>query len=538
MKSASLALVFCLAACSSGNGEQPYDGPFRLVKEFPPVAQPQTAYQHTFKGEGGQEPYANWRVVKGDLPEGMSLDASSGVLSGTSSAAHFSYFVLCADDALEAEACELFGIPIGTSGALAERAAGYQAVYEERHYTHGLSFNNMTPDDPGGNLRFSTCGDCAFQSGQCTQAMALRYAVTRTPEALAHIKDHLAGWRFFQSVTQVKGLIGRCYAHKDWPMEDGRWDTVDTDPNEYRGEGDFADYFWKGDTSRDQVSGAVNGVAMAYDLVDDDEARQNARDFLVDLADHVWGNGLNIVDPDGEVTTHGAMDGELLEGLPIPNGMNAVCSLAWFKIAHHVSGEKRFADYYEELVDDRDYLGIMRDNQWVYMGYNTKYYNVYLVYQNWFHLMRLEEDPELIEQYKEIFRDTLWLNLGNDDTPNRKAIAEANPVKTAWYLYSTGQHDPLRLHEALWQVVVFPDAPLRDRRVTNSTNPEIEKNPAHTEESLYPLPANLRTPDMVIWHRNPYVLDGGADSGEERTGCDYLLPYWLGRYYGFIGPEW
>jgi hypothetical protein len=29
-----------------------------------------------------------------------------------------------------------------------------------------------------------------------------------------------------------------------------------------------------------------------------------------------------------------------------------------------------------------------------------------------------------------------------------------------------------------------------------------------------------------------------ADSGEERTGCDYLLPYWLGRYYGYIGEDW
>jgi hypothetical protein len=43
---------------------------------------------------------------------------------------------------------------------------------------------------------------------------------------------------------------------------------------------------------------------------------------------------------------------------------------------------------------------------------------------------------------------------------------------------------------------------------------------------------------MVIWHRNPFELDGGSDSGEERTGCDYLLPYWLGRYYGYISEDW
>ncbi len=72
----------------------------------------------------------------------------------------------------------------------------------------------------------------------------------------------------------------------------------------------------------------------------------------------------------------------------------------------------------------------------------------------------------------------------------------------------------------------------------NSADPSIEVNPDRTEESLYPLPAHRRKPDMVIWHRNPYELDGGADSGEERTGCDYLLPYWLGRHLGVIGPDW
>ncbi len=536
-------LGFCLVvpACS-GDGNDPEEpGPFRLVKEFPPLANPQVAYEHAFQGAGGQEPYGDWRVIRGELPEGMALDGDSGVLSGTAGEDGFSYFVLCATDAASTEACELFGVRVGAPGSpgpLAVRAGGYQQVYEQRHYTHGLSFNSLTPEDPGGNLRYSTCGDCAFQSGQCTQAMALRYAVTRTPEALAHIKDHLAGWRFFQRVTGVPGLIGRCYAHRDWPMQDGYWDDVDTDPNKHRGQGEFADYFWRADTSRDQVSGAVNGVAMAYDLVDDEQARADARDFLVDLADHVWDHGLKIVDPDGQTTTHGDMDGELLEGLPIDNGMNAVCTLAWFKAAHHVSGEQRFDDHYRELAFERDYVGAMRDYQWVYMGYATKWYNVYLVYQNWFHLMRLEEDPDLREQYVEIFRDTLWLNVKDDNTPNRKAIAEANPVKTPWYLFSAGQHDPERLREALWQVVVFPDPPLRDRRVENSTDPDIEKNLDRADESLYPLPSNLRKPDMVIWHRNPYELDGGNDSGEERTGCDYLLPYWLGRYYGYIGEDW
>jgi len=515
-------------------------GEFRLLHEFPAVAEPGAAYEHVFRAEGGTPPYDNWHVRKGELADWMSLDAGSGTLSGTPADEGFSYFVLCAEDAESAEACEMYGVRSGapgTVGSLATRAEGYQQTYEARHYTHGIAFNARTPDDPGGHYGYTTRGDAAFQSGQCTQAMALRHAVLDTPETLDLIRRHLQGWRDFQRITGVKGLIGRSFYRDDWPMEPGAFD-YEGHGHLFQGTGDFVGWTWQADTSRDQVSGAVNGVAMAFDAVDDEQVKNDAREFLVDLADHVWDNGLKIIDVDGEVTEHGEMDGEIWEGAPFPNGMNAVCTLAWLKAAHHASGEPRFEEYYRELVYERDYVSILRDHQWVYMGYGTTWYNVFLVYQNWFHLMRLERDPVLREQYHAIFRDTMWLNTAGKRTPNRKAIAEGNPLKIAWYLYSTGERDPERLHDALWQVVVFGEPPLRDRRVENSSDPEIEKNPDKLDESLYPLPSNLRKPDMVIWHRNPFELDGGSDSGEERTGCDYLLPYWLGRYYGYIGADW
>jgi hypothetical protein len=105
-------------------------------------------------------------------------------------------------------------------------------------------------------------------------------------------------------------------------------------------------------------------------------------------------------------------------------------------------------------------------------------------------------------------------------------------------LFSTEQHDPDALMGAIWQMDVFVDAPLRDRFVQNSLDPTIEVNPENPIDALYPLPANKKAPDMCIWHRSPYRLDGGADNGRERSGHDFMLPYWMGRYYGYIGPNW
>ena len=88
--------------------------------------------------------------------------------------------------------------------------------------------------------------------------------------------------------------------------------------------------------------------------------------------------------------------------------------------------------------------------------------------------------------------------------------------------------------KSIWQLDVFVDPPLRDRYIENSANPAIEKNPERPTDALHPLPANLRVPDMCIWHRSPYHLDGGADNGRERSGHDFMLPYWMGRHYGYI----
>ena len=73
-----LLVLLLLNGCGE-NGKDP--GPFRLVKEFPPLANPGALYQHTFSAEGGKKPYGDWQLSKGELPDGMTLDAN-GTLTG------------------------------------------------------------------------------------------------------------------------------------------------------------------------------------------------------------------------------------------------------------------------------------------------------------------------------------------------------------------------------------------------------------------------------------------------------------------------
>ena len=49
-----------------------------------------------------------------------------------------------------------------------------------------------------------------------------------------------------------------------------------------------------------------------------------------------------------------------------------------------------------------------------------------------------------------------------------------------------------------------------------------------------PLPVAQRIPTDFLWQRSPFQLDGGGSGRIESAGIDYILPYWMARYYGVV----
>lgn len=537
---AVLSLTLALALFAT-LGCEPSD--LEVLSAFPPAAGGGEAYAFQFEASGGKPPYQGWRIAEGEVPAGLSLDAETGLLSGTVAAGErLANFVVEVDDSAwnQATAAQAFGIFVTDSagpGPLLRRARAYQDVYLARHNSDGLSVTADNPDDPGGDYWYTDLGDACFIHGNSSAAAAFRYAVEQTPEALANAQLHARGLDLLNRVNGVPGLMSRSYMPIDAPMGPNEFHTFWPENDDHIGTGEFSDYYWKGDVSIDQYSGALVGLSLLYDLVPDESVREPVRRTITEIADYLWAGDLVIYDADGEPTRYGDFRGEYLEGVPVPNGLAAAASLAWFKLAHHVTGDATYDDIYDHLIEERNYDFIAGHFLWVYLGYMTKHYNVYMGFENMYTLTRLEEDPALHAAYSDAFRRQLWDSTGNR-LALRRARVEANPTYTPWYLFSTGNHDASAIMKSIRQLDVFVDAPLRDRYIENSANPDIEKNPEKPTDALHPLPANLRIPDMCIWHRTPYQLDGGANNGRERTGHDFMLPYWMGRHYGYISPEW
>ncbi len=53
-------------------------------------------------------------------------------------------------------------------------------------------------------------------------------------------------------------------------------------------------------------------------------------------------------------------------------------------------------------------------------------------------------------------------------------------------------------------------------------------------EACSPIPVAIRPTTDFLWQRDPFQPTGGGYNTIEGAGVDYILPYWMGRYYDVI----
>ena len=141
-------------------------------------------------------------------------------------------------------------------------------------------------------------------------------------------------------------------------------------------------------------------------------------------------------------------------------------------------------------------------------------------------LFRYEKDPALLACYRAAM-DEWWKNIQR----------QANPLWT--FICLTGKPDaPVNLPDAAWTLYRMPMDTI-SWTVRNSHRPDLLPAPAPDRfgrpESLTLLPPDERP--VMRWNANPFVVDGGQDGHSEDDGAAFLLPYWMGRYHGFLQGE-
>jgi hypothetical protein len=431
-----------------------------------------------------------------------------------------------------------------------------------------------------------------FQSGEndglwsslYLAAEAFRYAATGEAEALDTIKILLAGEVDRMRITGVPGNFTRQYIPPgvagiacttdlaryvpDVEKDDNQWvrvgaagcvETVDRDTGEWVtsshcGLDDYAGWCWLDNVSKDEYSGHVFALGTIYKLVDDAGVLATAADLLGQVAHHLVDNRLAIVDWDGRVTEHGRFWAYALDDWP---SFNAAMTLAFFKQAAVATGDTTLLDWYDNCLlqrgGERDCINRPPESPrpyTLYLSESSLYVGDHSCKSNWnnfsmhalslHNLIWFEHDPET--------RATVQRHLEEDFfAPAAKAWPLADQrnaffdfIFAAQKAQGPGSTGPAQdaVADGVCQLRQFP-ASKHHRAYT--CPPEKCVLASCTDRFDGPILDYARSvaercTSTFVWWGSPYDPgDCTEDARRIEPPTDYLLAYWMGRYYGFIG---
>jgi hypothetical protein len=396
----------------------------------------------------------------------------------------------------------LLGVVSSFSVAAASEADALQieANLEARHKPFGTILDPIF-EAPGSDVitGYTRCGDSAIWTGHYLAAESYRYAVTRAPEALQNVRYAIDGLRKLIDVTGAD-VLARCIVPVDSPYATG---LVQEEQHHgiFIGIVDQRNYFWAGNTSRDQYSGAFFGLAVAYDLVNDSSVRGSVHYLVQRMLDRLLKKAWLVVMPNGDISTTfwGRADQQL----------------AFLKIGSRVDGQ-----YSWKYQTTAWTLGatVLAPISLETTDVTGSYFKFNLDTINLFGLIRLEGNLALRALYREAYT---ILRRTTDDHGN----AHFNMIDRA--LNGPDDRRDAETRELLNQ---WLQRPRRDFKV----DLRGVYDACGDNQACQPVPVVQRVPASFLWEVNPFQLSGGGDGFIEGAGIDYLLPYWMARYYGVV----
>ena len=367
-------------------------------------------------------------------------------------------------------------------------ALAIDANIQARHLPFGTIIDPIfAAPDSDQIAGYTRCGDSALWTGHYLAAEAFRYNVTHSSQALANVKSAIAGIKSLVDVTG-NNFLARCIVNASAPYAAGI-------ENEEAANGihQAPPWFWVGNTSRDQYAGVVFGLAVAYDLVDDAGVKSSISDLTTRVIEyprgHNWStsNGDFLVRPDYIST--------------------------FLEVGRHINPSRFDGNTFEENV----LLTVPIDAPIkVETGDDNSYFKFNLDYINFYNLIRL--DP----------------NTGNTSARNAYAILRnhtASHQNAFFDIIDRAINGPNAARDAEMVTLLnqWLQRPRRDKYVDVSS-----LVPVCGSQACQPVPVPLRPPTDFLWQRNPFQLMGGLNGTIEGAGIDYILPYWMARYYGVL----
>ena len=348
---------------------------------------------------------------------------------------------------------------------------------------------------------YGRAGDSAIWTGHYLAAEAFRFHVTRSPEALDNAWRALLGIRSLLDITG-SDILARCLIPVDSPYA-AAIQQHEAGHGIYFSSLEGRSYFWIGNTSRDQYSGVMFGLGVAFDFIDEPAVRDVIRSIVTRILNYLLRRGWNVVMPDGRIsTTFLHRPDQQLSFLQIGRRVNS----SRFGLIYAVYRSVYAPWVVGPIAFDNG------DDHRSYFKFNLNYINLY-------NLIRLEEagSPFL----------RLYLNAYNmlRQRTAQHGNAHFNMVDRALRGEHAERDDETRLLLDLW---------LRRSRRDYEVDLRWKYVECDTNRACLPVPVDERPNTDFLWQRTPFQLSGGGAGTIETAGIDYILSYWMARHYGVV----
>lgn len=482
------------------------------------------------------------------------------------------------DVAVDAEGTAWFATSKGVGAirrvpmTLAEKADFYEEEMEKyiRRTPFGYvsEVNTEKPGDRSVIIQNDSDNDGLWTSmygaGEC-----FAYGATKDPKAKDRALRAFEALRFLQKVTQSgdvrppNGYVARTIRSTDLPdpnigrIENDRREKAEKDSQwklyepRWPKSGD-GKWYWKSDTSSDELDGHFFFYPLYYDLVaDTPEEKERVKEVVRDLIDHIIEHNYTLTDHDGLPTRWSVYGPDALNHDWVwwsERGLKSLSMLSYLTVAEHMLGDQKYTDRINELMADHAYdtnamvtkiqrgpgSGNQSDDEMAFMSYYNlvKYTKIDELKQDM--LYSFYSYYLLTEPAMNPFFNFAYAAYGQDAK-----------FRNPWGVHPIGPWDGW-LTDSVSTLLDFP-LDRFDWAQKNSHRLDIIKlsrqaayEPA---EKFRPIRRGTRVNGKVIsvaerhfnhWNTDSWDLDYSGTGHTLGSGTVYLLPYYMGLYHGFI----
>ena len=405
---------------------------------------------------------------------------------------------------------------------LREKADNFVAL-TEKYNVRDIGFvanrfiDNATDFDTG---EVEISDNDGLWTGTYMLSQAFRYAVTGEEEALEISRRSMKAMLYLMKITGIPGFTARAIRR---PGERGfgnghpEWHLVTDETGEVE---------WKGETSSDEMSGHFVPAAVYCDFCATPEEKAEIRDALCAIVDHIMTHNYRLCDIDGLPTTWGNWNPDDLNRNDRwfnERGVNSFELLSFLKILDHLGADKKYHDEYVRLVSKEHFaVNAMRRKL---DDARTNHIDDHLGFLTTIPLMMYETDPDILQYYLIGLREH-W----------EYERTERNPFWNILYAAYTDECSDLDLGiNSLCELPMETmEIPIYNS-VRNDLVWDYEGQERFGEDPQLAVPLPYDEKPFATYDHNQYLADRTWGGYRIVEGTFYLMPYWLGRYYGLIG---